>query len=159
MPREATGEVQHFPTQVTQSVEFEQIHRVIYIANHRFSLLIPKDWHRISSLVGRVGPEIQLVQILFTEQVIHCCAGVLIARGWKTPSWPAGLVTLGVWFDDADANEIGQALEVKDKVYTMREGTKKTDVEVVTAFLSRKFVARDDAMPTVSGCELMNEGH
>lgn len=159
MPREATEEVQHFPTQETQSVEFEQIHRVIYIANHRFSLLIPKHWHRVSSLVLRVSPEIQLVQIIFTEQVIHCCAGVLIVRGWKTPSWPAGLVTLGVWFDDADANEIGQALEVTDKVNTMREGAKKADVEVVTAFLSGKFVARDDAMPTVSGCEVMDEGH
>lgn len=91
--------------------------------------------------------------------MIHCCAGILIIRGWKTPSWPAGLVALGVWFDNAHANEIGQALEVTDKVHTVREGTKKADIEVVTAFLTGKFVAWNDAMPTVSGCDVMDKRH
>lgn len=61
MPREASEEVHHFPTQEIQSAEFDQIHWVIYIANHRFSLLIPEHWHRVSALVVGVGPEIQFV--------------------------------------------------------------------------------------------------
>lgn len=98
------------------------------------------------------------MQIVFTKEVINCRTGILIIRGRESPSWPAFGVTLGVWLDNADVNEFGQAFQMADEIYTMGEGTKEADIEVVAAFLGGEFLARDDAMPAVSSCGLVDWG-
>lgn len=47
------------------------------------------------------------MQIILSEKVIDCRAGVLIIGFRETPSWPAFLVTLGVWLYNTDIDELG----------------------------------------------------
>jgi hypothetical protein len=47
------------------------------------------------------------MQKIFSKEVIDCRAGVLIIGTGETPSWPAFLVTLGVWLYNTDIDEFG----------------------------------------------------
>ena len=43
-----------------------------------------------------------------------------------------------------------------DKIYAMGKGTKEADIKVVTAFLGGELLTRDDAMPAVSSCGVVD---
>jgi hypothetical protein len=96
------------------------------------------------------------VQIVFAKQVIDCRTRVLIVGGWEAPSWPAFGVTLGVWLDNADIDKVFQAFQMTHEIRAVGEWAKQADIEVIPAFLGGELLTRDDAMPAVSRCGLVD---
>lgn len=63
-----------------------------YIIHNGASLLIPDDWHAVSTFVFLVGFEIHIVQVFATKESVHGGGWILGVILWKLPSGPAIIV-------------------------------------------------------------------
>lgn len=130
--------------------------KITYIANCSSSLLIPQQRDGVPSLIFRIRTEIHLMQIILTEEVIHCCTWVLVIRAWESPSRPTIRVAFRIRFDNANVDKFCETLQVADEICSVREGTEESDVEVIAAIFGGELGAGDDAMPSISGCWRVN---